>query len=68
MTEKQLRHALRLVGRRRKAQQIKDRKLQEDTTALLQKARGKIPTTEAAQLVGLTRSTVYEVYAGGRKT
>lgn len=68
MSEKQLRQRLRQIGRRRKAQQIKERQLQDDTNRMLQQARGVIPTTEAAELVGLTRSTVYEVYAGGRKT
>lgn len=40
--------------------------LQRDTIEALKMAEGVIATTEAAKLIGLSRSTVYEVYRGGR--
>lgn len=67
MTDAQLRQKLRQLGKRRQRQRDADHKLQQDTRLLLRVARDRIPTSEAAALVGLTRSTVYEVYSGGRK-
>jgi hypothetical protein len=67
MTDNQLRQRLRQIGKRRQRQRDADAKLQADTRILLRQARDRIPTSEAAALVGLTRSTVYEVYSGGRK-
>lgn len=67
MTPPQIRRKLRNIGQRRKRLRGEEEKLHRDTIKGLELALGVIPTTEAAELVGLNRSTVYEVYRGGRK-
>lgn len=67
MSPAQIRQKLRRVGARRQRVQVQADELQRDTIEALKLADGVISTTEAAKLVGLSRSTVYEVYRGGRE-
>lgn len=64
MTEAQVRKNLDILGERRTALREARAALQADTMAGLESAVGVIPMTEAAERVGLNRSTVYEVYRG----
>lgn len=66
MTPSQIRRRLKRVGSKRARLQRQSEALQRDTIEALELADGVIPTTEAADLIGLSRSTVYEVYRGGR--
>jgi hypothetical protein len=59
------RNKLRAVGRRRKRLKAQAADLAKATEEALTAARGIVPTTEAAGLVGLHRTTVYEQYGGG---
>lgn len=65
-SEAKVRQKLRQIGTRRGRMDSQRKSLHEDTIKALKDAKGVIPTTEAAELVGLNRSTVYEVYRGGR--
>lgn len=67
MTPGQIRQKLKRLGTRREKVQRQSDQLQRDTIEALKLADGVISTTEAAKLIGLSRSTVYEVYRGGRK-
>lgn len=62
MTERQVRTALKRIGRRREKLAESQDQLRADTVEGLNMAKGVISTSEAARLVGLNRSTVYEVY------
>lgn len=67
MSPSQIRRKLDGIGKRRTKLRADEDKLYKDTISVLELAKGVIPTTEAADRVGLNRSTVYEVYRGGRK-
>lgn len=58
----QIRRQLKSLGQRRQANKTKASMLQDETAEALRSARGVIPVSEAAKLLGITRSTVYEVY------
>ena len=66
-SEAQVRQALRRLGVRRDRLRKEEKALHKDTKAALKQANGVIPVSEAAELLGLNRSTVYEVYRGGRE-
>jgi DNA invertase Pin-like site-specific DNA recombinase len=66
-SEAKVRQELRRLGSRRQRQRDAEEKLHADTVKALKDAEGVVPTTEAAELIGLNRSTVYEVYRGGRE-
>ena len=66
MTPARIRQKLKRLGVRRERSQRDAQVLHRDTIEGLELAEGVISTTEAANLVGLSRSTVYEVYRGGR--
>lgn len=53
------------IGRRRARLKAREAELAKDTEEALTAARGIVPTTEAADLVGLHRTTVYQQYGGG---
>ena len=68
VTPSQIRRRLKRVGSKRERVQRAMDDLQRDTIEALELAEGVISTTEAAKLIGLSRSTVYEVYRGGRES
>lgn len=64
--ETKTRRELAAVGRRRKKLRKMEEDLAKDTaTAISHARRDKVPITEAAELVGLERTTIYQVYNGG---
>jgi hypothetical protein len=62
----QLRLDLAAIGARRKAQNFDIQRLATETAEAVRRARGKLSTTEVADLVGLERTTLYRVYGGGK--
>jgi predicted DNA-binding transcriptional regulator AlpA len=51
------------IGKRRKELEELEAQLAKDTkTAIVHARRDKVPITEAADLVGLERTTIYQVY------
>lgn len=58
----QLRKHLAAIGARRKMQNTDIEELSRETTEALRRAKGRLPTTEVARLVGLERTTLYRVY------
>lgn len=62
MTKGQARKKLKALGNRRERQAQKDNELQDAVTEALKETEGVISVTEAASLLGLNRSTIYEVY------
>lgn len=61
-TKPDIRDELRALGERRKQRAADDKAMAEEVEAALRRAYGKISVTEAAELVGLHRTTVYRVY------
>jgi DNA invertase Pin-like site-specific DNA recombinase len=59
------RNKLRAVGRKRKRLKAQEAELAKATGEALTAARGIVSTKEAADLVGLHRTTVYQQYGGG---
>jgi hypothetical protein len=57
-----LRADLAELGRLRKEQDVNVGELARATRTRVMRARGKIPATEIADLVGLERTTLYRVY------
>lgn len=65
-TVRRAREALRKVGSRRGRLNKQTDSLRRDTKrALVRAKKASIPVTEAATLVGVSRSTAYEVYLQG---
>lgn len=62
MTPAEARRKLRNIGKRRKRHDAAGDKLATDTAKVLAETRGIVSTSEAARLVKLNRSTVYQVY------
>lgn len=62
---REVRRELRAIGRARKRLKRSEQDLHERTQKGLADARGVVPVTEAADLVDLHRTTVYQTYAGG---
>lgn len=66
--EKSLREELRRVGARRERHRAQEEALQEATQEAIDKVRalaaeqGSISMEDAAELLGLHRSTIYEMY------
>lgn len=67
MTESEAKAKLRSLGARRRNQQKRDRQLFEDTREALTEVRGTVSMSAAAGLLGLERSTIYQVYLPQRK-
>lgn len=57
-----IREELAELGRRRKAQEEGDAELAREVTKVLKRAFGKVTVSEAADLLGMHRTTVYRVY------
>jgi DNA-binding phage protein len=57
-----LRDELQEIGRRRDDLSTDQAKLARDTRLALRRARGRLPVTEMARLVGLERSSLYRTY------
>lgn len=62
VTAKEARKRLKAVGRKRDSHRKAATRIQRETADALESAKGVVSITEAAELVGLNRSTVYEVY------
>jgi hypothetical protein len=61
--EAKTRRELASIGRRRKRLRKMEEELAADTkTAISHARRDNVPITEAADLVGLERTTIYQVY------
>jgi transcriptional regulator of acetoin/glycerol metabolism len=58
----ELREELAALGIRRRTQVENVGELARATEKAVRRARGKIPATEIADLVGLERTTIYRVY------
>lgn len=66
MNKANSRRQLDAIGTRRKALDEDSAKLHADTVVAVANAReAKIPMTEAARRIGLTRTTIYQVYMRG---
>lgn len=63
-TRARARRELSAIGARRRALDGQKEGLQGDTERVLKRWRGTVPLAEAARLVGLNRSTIYELYLG----
>lgn len=63
-----LRERLTAVGTKREGLEAQEGELRDETTQILNEARASrlVPMSEAARLVGLNRSTVYELYLDER--
>lgn len=57
-----IREELRALGERRKVVAKDESKLASDVERVLRRAYGKVPVSEAADLLGIHRTTVYRVY------
>lgn len=57
-----IREELRALGERRKVAAKDESKLAADTERVLRRAYGKVTVSEAANLLGIHRTTVYRVY------
>lgn len=55
------RKALRDLGRQRKQMRRDEEKWRKDTAKALKSADGLVPKTEAAKILGVDRTTVYEI-------
>lgn len=62
-----LRTELREIGDRRLDLQVAITKLEEDTTNAVKRAKGKLSMSEAADLLGLHRTSCYSTYGAGRQ-
>jgi transcriptional regulator of acetoin/glycerol metabolism len=57
-----IRDELRALGERRKLAAKDESKLASDIERVLRRAYGKVTVSEAANLLGIHRTTVYRVY------
>lgn len=62
MEEPDIRIELRALGKRREAQEQRDNELGAAIRDALARAEGKVSKAEAADLLGLHRTTLYRVY------
>lgn len=60
-----IRAELARLGDVRRAHELGDEEVAQQIKAALARAKGEVPITEAAQLLGLDRSTLYRVYLRG---
>lgn len=60
--EGDVRAELREIGERRAAQEKERKKLSNDTQDAIKRAKGRVPMTEIAKLVGLERTSMYHTY------
>lgn len=63
MDSGEIREKLRLLGERRKQIEADEGELSTEVEEALREAYGHVSVTEAAQLLGMHRTTVYRVYA-----
>lgn len=65
MTAAAARKRLRALGRRRERLRKREERLAEDTATELRETRGLVPVTEAANLVGVHRTTAHDYLKTG---
>lgn len=65
MTAAAARRRLRALGRRRKRLRKSEERLAEDTAKELRETRGVVPVSEAAELVGVHRTTAHDYLKTG---
>lgn len=65
MTAGEARKRLRALGRRRKRLRKSEERLAKDTAAELRETRDLLPVTEAAELVGVHRTTAHDYLKTG---